>query len=158
MSRTVAPRPFVSPKRGVELITDLEGIVLDLLLAGDDPSLAVLRRQLSHTEVVEREFTGVGFFTRLRVPPAAPVLEQRPRLVIGDVYGKIAHLEHEAGFLLFVTDGVLDRLECFIVDKAWPSNASLERAFYMRPDAPGSSRLIETKTRDLEWALRRDGG
>lgn len=136
------------------MFTQLEGIVLNLLLAGDDPSLPVLRRQLSQAEVVEREFTGVGFFTRFQVSPAAPVLEQRSRLVIGDVYAQIAHLEHHAGFLLFVTGGVLVRLEGFIVDEAWPSNASLERAFYMRPEAPGSSRLIETGTRDLEWALR----
>jgi hypothetical protein len=47
--------------------------VLDMLLAGDHPVLAVLREQLASCWVVDRYWTGVGFFTTLRVTDDAPL-------------------------------------------------------------------------------------
>ena len=135
-------------------MNEIEKRALELLLAGDNATLHVLRTQLSAATVANREYTGVGFFTRLAVPTEAPRLKNRGKLVVGDVYGKIAGLAHDAGFLLFVNNGAIDCLECFIVDDRWPENAVMERAYYVRRATTASSNLIETKERDLEWALR----
>jgi hypothetical protein len=92
-----------------------------MLLAGDDPRLKALRRQLAGSRVRSREFTGVGFFTNLTVPPdatRAPVGAQR--VTLGDVAASMNGLAHGAGFVLFITDGMLDFLEGFTYDEPWP--------------------------------------
>ena len=134
------------------MLNDIETTVMGMLLAGEHPALAVLRDQLAAAEVIEREFSGVGFFTHFRVPACSPRLD-RGRLVIGDVHATLTGLEHDAGFLLFVTDGVLDMLECFIADDRWPNESQLVRACYVRRGAHGSSSLVETDVRDLQEAL-----
>jgi hypothetical protein len=135
-------------------MNELEQAILDKLLAGDDPLLSILRQQASTARVADRDYTGVGFFTSFTVPPTSPRLTSATRLVIGDVYAEVHDLEHPAGFLLFVSDGVIRTLECFIIDDKFPDNPRLERAYYVRPASQNSASLVETKTRDLNWALR----
>jgi hypothetical protein len=102
-------------------LTALERQVIATILAPDHPVMDALRRQLDAGTVAAREFTGVGFFTTLVVADgveAAPVT--RTRLHLGDVAATIEGLEHGAGFVLFVSDGVLDVLEGFAYDEPWP--------------------------------------
>ena len=132
------------------VVNELERKALEMLLAGDHPSLVVLREQLAVVDVQDREFSGVGFFTELRVPPSAARLDGRPRLIIGDVYAEVSGLEHPVGFLLFVSEGALDMLECFIHDDQWPaSEPTLVRAYYVRTGAE----VVETPCRDLQAAF-----
>jgi len=137
------------------VVNEIEQEVLRMLVAGDDASLAVLRRQLAFAEVESRDFSGVGFFTQLRVPESTPRLDGRPRLIIGDVYAEVSGLEHAVGFLLFISEGALDMLECFIHDDRWPtSSPTLLRAYYVHTHE-GSSEVVETRDRDLQWAFSR---
>ena len=136
------------------MMDHMERKALDMLLAGEDPLLEVLRAQLASVAVIERDFSGVGFHTSLSVPDGVPRAENCPRKVIGDVYAEITGLEHSAGFQLYVLNGVLDCLECYIVDSEWPNGATLIRAYYVQPQMPGSSQVVEAEKRDLEWALR----
>lgn len=135
------------------MLNEMEKRALEMLLAGEDDRLALLRSQLDSASVARRELPGAGFFTHLTVPSHLPRLRVR-KLVIGDLYSEIIGLPHPAGFLLFVTDGTLDFLECFIVDNRWPEDAQLHRPYYVHPSAPGSASLVETRERDLDWALR----
>jgi hypothetical protein len=135
------------------MLNEIETTVMDMLLAGEHPMLAVLRDQLAVAEIADREFSGVGFFLNFRIPASSPRVDQG-RLVIGDVYAKLTGLEHDAGFLLFVRDGALDTLECFIVDGRWPTDPELVRAYYVRREGSVSSALIETNIRDLETAFK----
>ena len=135
------------------MLNEIETTAMDMLLAGEHPALKVLRDQLAVAEVADREFSGAGFFVDFRVPASSPRVD-KGRLVIGDVYAELTGLEHDAGFLLFVTDGALDMLECFIVDDRWPSEPELVRAYYVRRDEGESSALIETNIRDLETAFK----
>jgi len=135
-------------------MNELERTIVTKLLQGDDPVLEVLRRQAADAHVSERDFTGVGFYATLSVPPHLPRLEGMPRLVIGDVYAEIDGLEHEAGFLLIVTNGAIDVLECFSIDDAFPQQPKLKRAYYVRPASGDTGSLVETQNRDLSWALR----
>jgi hypothetical protein len=81
-------------------------------------------------------------------------LSSRRRIVIHDVYAEVTGLQYGAGFLLFVVDGLIDTLECFIVESAWPTDARLTRLYYHRPKDESGGNLVETADRDLEWALR----
>jgi len=135
------------------MLNEIERTAIDMLLAGKHPVLAVLRDQLASAEVAHRELTGVGFFVYFRVPPSVPRLDKQ-RLVIGDVYAELTDLEHEAGFLLFIKDGALDTLECFIVDDRWPVAPRLVRAYYVRRDGSGGPALIETDVRDFDTAFK----
>ena len=136
------------------MLNQMERRALEMLLAGDNDELAVFRAQLSATTVASREFTGVGFFTRLSVPAELPGVKGRAHMVISDLCAEVSGLEHEASFLLFMEDGAIDVLECAIVDDHWPVDATLRRPYYVRPAAPGSSSIVETRERDLQWALR----
>lgn len=103
------------------LLNAFERAVLEKLLDGNHPVLATLRAQLNSCQVSSREFTGVGFFTNLKVDrsvKAAPT--SQPRIHVRGVGGNISGLKHGAGFVLFVTDGYLDFLEGFSYDEPWP--------------------------------------
>lgn len=78
-------------------LTPLEDAVLERLLAGEHPVLALLRGQLKEAEVVSRDLTGAGFFTSLRVPASCPPATVKcPRIVFGDVHATIEFAEHSA--------------------------------------------------------------
>ena len=103
-------------------MTPLERQVIATLLAPDHPVMDALRRQFDACRVASREFTGHGFFSTLVVADgveAAPVTLRQ--LDLGDVTATIDGLEHGAGFVLFVRDGVLHMLEGFAYDEPWPS-------------------------------------
>lgn len=115
----------------METLNALERDVLDKLLAGDHPSLMVLRRQLEASLVKERKFSGKGFFTELHVPedaPPAPTSKSRVRF--GDVIADVEGVEHGVGFLLFIDDGRLVMLEGYTFEGPWPEHAKLHRLAY----------------------------
>jgi hypothetical protein len=134
-------------------VNEIERQAMEYLLRGDHPLLATLRGQLAAARVTGREFTGVGFFTRFDVPPTASRLPSPRRIVISDVHADVAGLQHGAGFALFVEGGVLDTLECFIYEKAWPLDPKVLRVYYMRPQEPDAAAMVETPERDLQWAI-----
>jgi hypothetical protein len=102
-------------------LTPLERSVLDAALAGPGRTLESLRHQLENCRVRGREFTGVGFYTDLTPDDSKRVHEIREAdLRITDVWADIESLEHGAGFLLFVKDGLLQMLEGFTYDEPWP--------------------------------------
>lgn len=106
-------------------LTPLETAVLDMLLAGDDPQLAILREQRRLLRVTDRQHSGVGFFTNVAVPADAPKLPGGPGLRFGDVIADIAGLAHGAGFLLFVDGGVITMLEGHLWgDERWPDEVT----------------------------------
>src|SRR5262249_12674723 len=132
-------------------MNEVERQVMDFLLRGAHPVLALLREQLPVAEVVERKFSGIGFFTYFRVPPSAPRVPSCRRIVISDVDAEIEGLQHGAGFVLFVDEGILHMLEGFAYAASWPTDAKLKRIYYMHRKTPGSSAIVETAQRDLAW-------
>ncbi len=135
-------------------MNEIERQAMDFLLRGDHPVLAVLRDQAAVAPIAKRKFTGVGFFTDFAVPPTAARLSSGRRIVLEDVHAEVAGLQHGAGFLLFVDDGVINLLECFIYEGAWPEDTRLTRLYYLHPRHGSGGTLVETADRDLEWALR----
>lgn len=116
----------------------LEQQVLQMLLAGDDPVLSILRRQLEIAQRAPREYSGVGFFTHFRVPLEAPRLPGGPSFRFGDVIAEMDGLEHGAAFVLFVDGGVLTMLEGYTYDESW-----------QQPVSSINLKYINGKTRDF---------
>ena len=67
-----------------------------------------------------RRFSGVGFFTDFVVPTDAAVQRDLPNMEIGDVGAEFPCVQHGAGFVLFIRDGVVRMLEGYTYDEPWP--------------------------------------
>jgi hypothetical protein len=104
-------------------LTGLEDAVIRMLLDGDGPTLAQLRRQFEVATVTGRETTGTGFFTALAVP--AELRLQFKELQLEGVRATLVGVTHGAGFILFVEDGVLEGLEGYtLTDEPWPNEGA----------------------------------
>jgi hypothetical protein len=107
-------------------LTPLESEALKQLLAGEDPVLAGLRKQLAVADIRSREFTGVGFYVNFDLPKHVPrlheVLRVKPEFWLTGVKATVDSLEHGVGFLLHVKDGLLDFLEGYTYGESWPQN------------------------------------
>jgi hypothetical protein len=101
-------------------LAKVEAEVLGTLLRGDDPTLVVLREQYENAEVISRERTGVGFYTKWSVPANLPRLPRRPNFKLGQVSGSAANVRHGVGFVLFIKDGAIHMLEGYTFDEQWP--------------------------------------
>jgi len=115
---------------------DLEQKLMELLLQGDHPILAVLRQQYSSAKVVHREFTGVGFFTTFEVPENIPTVTPE-NIAGGNVDIDLENLPNGAGCVLFVGDGKLEMLECYTYTHPWPDRIvikALSNAFFPVPE------------------------
>ena len=103
-------------------LSDFERAVLAKTFQGSHPALGALREQLEQAEVLDREFTGVGFFTSFRVSGDAPRAKtKKDRIGFGDVVAELEGLDHGAGFVLFIDDGYLEMLEGYCFEETWPS-------------------------------------
>lgn len=101
------------------MLNQFESDVLAKLLEGDKPELVILREQLAKARV-SRKMTGVGFYLEFTFDNGVPRLDAQS-LQFGDVEAEIKGLEHGAGFLLFVRDGLLLMLEAYTYDEPWPA-------------------------------------
>jgi len=104
------------------MLTPLEKTVLDAMLDMPGEPFDTVRKQLTHAAIAKREFSGVGFFTYFIVPPDAPVRRDLPNKEISHVGAQFPSLQHGAGFVLFIRDGVISMLEGFTYDEPWPTN------------------------------------
>ncbi len=115
---------------------DLEQKLMDLLLQGDHPTLAVLRQQYSSAKVIRREFSGVGFFTTFKVPENIPKVTPE-NISGGNVDIELENMPNGAGCVLFVRDGKINMLECYSHTDPWPDRIvikSLSNAFFPLPE------------------------
>ena len=113
-------------------LAPIEQQALALLLDRDDEGFQVLRQQAEVASVVSREFSGVGFFTELSVPPDAPHLPDGTSIdPITGVGADIAGLQHGAGFVLFLAEGRLEMLEGFTYDEPWPDSYESFSVFHL---------------------------
>ena len=111
--------------------------VLEMLLDGDHPVLAVLREQLSACYVVDRYWSGVGFFTTLRVTDDAPLAPPKTP-PISDVWGEISGIEHGVGYVVFLEGGQLSLLEGFSFVSPWDGEDDVVRLYYDDPSRAGT--------------------
>ena len=119
----------------MERLSKLESAVLDALLAGDDPTLVVLRRQAAAAKLSAREETGVGFILTFDVPASEQPLATAD-FHFGDVSATVEGLKNGAGFVLFIRNGRLVALEGYSYDEAWPEEPGAFVLSYDREPRP----------------------
>jgi hypothetical protein len=120
----------------------LEAAVMDMLLAGDHPSLQKLRTQVAVGRIKSRQSTGgAGFFLELEVPGDAerPAIKQRS-LHITDVTAKLPELTRRVAFILMVREGCLAMLEAQAQDEEWPETVT---TFELRYTDPSRGALLD---------------
>ena len=88
---------------------DLERAVLDALADQVADHAPELRDQLASAQVIDRENTGAGFYTRLAIATGEKM--RGVRSPVGDIGADIKGLKHGMGFMLWLRDGVADTLE-----------------------------------------------
>lgn len=103
------------------MLTRLETEVMNLLLEGDAHEQKILRQQFSVATILKRELTGVGFFLNFLVPEDVPKLTDCKIKTIGNIGAKSPQIPNDAGFVLFLKDGVIDFLEGFTYSDPWPA-------------------------------------
>jgi len=85
-----------------------------------------MERQVEAAEADTREYTGMGFYTKLRIPEDAPLL--RPdRWKIEDMgHGFARHplLDGGACFILWIRNSRIVTLEGYSLDDGWPKDES----------------------------------
>lgn len=113
-------------------LNNLEQAVLDKLLAGDHPILAILRKQAAQTQLNKREYTGAGFYCDFLVGNNAPLVQGD--FDIGDVHAELEGLSHGAGFVLFIRGGRLSMLEGYTYDEQWPAHIKGFSLRYSEPE------------------------
>ena len=112
-------------------LNEFEQAVLEKLLAGDHPVLAVLRAQAQAARLASREYTGAGFFLSFDVPPDASLLPTKD-FHFGDVNAVVDGLRYGAGFVVFVRGGRLDTLEGYSYEEPWPKEIRGFKLSYQR--------------------------
>jgi hypothetical protein len=92
----------------MEILTPLEQAVLDAIALQVPEVADALAGQQGKVRVTARENTGAGFYTTFDVAQGSPIERASP---LGDVGGSIDGLEHGMGFLLWLQNGRIYRLE-----------------------------------------------
>jgi hypothetical protein len=109
-------------------LSDLERSVL-LAMAQHDGERETLLRQIETARVIDRDYTGVGLYTKLEVGGDVPKLKTKNRLI--EDYPKLS-LEHPdlevgAGVILWLDDARIHTIEFYTYTGNWPENESTFR-------------------------------
>jgi hypothetical protein len=131
-----------------DALTELERDVIATMLRHEHPVARLLRAQLDVCHIKSRNLSGVGFFTDIVVPQVLAV-SGLDSMHLNDAVLETDTLEHGAGFVLFIRNGMLEMLEGFTYDEPWPDkigNYSVGPAETLTPE----------DLRALQFAERRD--
>ena len=101
-------------------IVDVEYRVMDMLLAGDNECLSILRGQLNGISVLSRDLSGKGFYTKYLIAPGLDRLKNYPTFKLGDVNGSARNVAYGLGFLLYIAGGAISMLEGYTYGEPWP--------------------------------------
>lgn len=102
---------------------EFEEKVMNKLLFGENKILQLLRKQYKSSEIISRDFTGVGFFTRFKVDEELKIKNDFG-MEIGDICGLYeGNSNKDVDFVLFIRNGLIDCLEgCTFGSEEWPTD------------------------------------
>lgn len=117
--------------------TPLEHAALAAILAEGPKDRAAIEHQLVHSHVRSRQNTGGGFFTDLKVDPAAGAIEKKTAPLGNNVWIGIDGLELGLGMILHFKDGRASLLEGYAVGPEDTSAMDFAHARYAILSEPG---------------------
>ena len=134
------------------MVDEIERILLDALLQGDDPMLDQLRMQHRSMSVSSADFTGVGYFIHYEADTKLPPVSPR-NFHIDDVFFGFRDSFVTANAILFIRDGYIDFLELVVLDGDWPQQDTISEITYTnRTDEENI--CIQLETRDLGYVRK----
>jgi hypothetical protein len=119
--------------------TTIEKAVIQRFLQDADVALLVRNVNLEEVEVADRSFSGMGFLTEFVPSKAVKVMADGVSIRWGKVDANLNAMQTEAGFIVYVDDGVLNAVEGFIYGGgSWPESIDAIELYDFRPgEAPG---------------------
>ena len=107
-------------------LSEFEKMVLEGLIE-NDPEKEIIRLQLTGATVIDRDYTGVGLYTKIKVAENSPILSKSNRYIEEAPKTHLIHpeLEAGAGVILWFEEGKVSTLECYTYDGDWPKNEAL---------------------------------
>lgn len=98
----------------------LEKTLIEKMLA--DPEVNPIKHTVNFDSVIviERRFTGVGFFTDFQYSPETKLFDSSVSLRWGKVVARLNESKLETGYLVYVDDGYLTTIEGYTYGEDWP--------------------------------------
>jgi hypothetical protein len=99
-----------------------EDDVMKVILSEDEKFRNILEKQYKSAKIINREFTGVGFFTDFEIQDKTLKIENNPNFELGNIQAQLKKIEYGVGFVLFIRDGFITFLEGYTYDEPWPDD------------------------------------
>lgn len=103
-------------------IEQFESDVIKNIIAENSTISENLEKQYQAAKVINREFSGYGFYTNFEITDKKLRLKEIKNMELGNTQAKLDGLKFGAGFILFIKDGLIKSLECYTYDEPWPDN------------------------------------
>ena len=117
------------------MLNSLEKNIIEKILRySDDVVKEVLYKQYESIVVVNRSYTGTGFYTEFSIKDPDLIIDKNIQFKLGKIHAKIKGLKNGAGFVLYIKDGVIKMLEAYCYDESWPNNAEIIEIFEVKSD------------------------
>ena len=79
---------------------------MPMLLAGNHPVLETVRKQFERSHILNRNITGIEFFTSFEALDSQPRIELTRGPLINYVCAEVDGLDFGCGFSFFISDGL----------------------------------------------------
>ena len=122
----------------IEVRHQLAQRLMPLLLEGEDPCLACLRKQWHAAEVSIQAETNWGFYAHFVVPDGIEKAEP-PDFAGGSALIKVQGVANDAGCILYVRGGKLECLEVYTYDQPWEPPPQFGTVVQYVPIVPGQN-------------------
>ena len=103
---------------GSSELSALEREVMLVMFEGKPEQRKIIESQLGGTSVLSRNYSGVGFVTKLQVNAETRGLD----VPLRRIEGRHPRVPEPAEFVLTLKDGYLDTLEAFAFNGMWPDD------------------------------------
>lgn len=113
-------------------LTPIETQAVEMLLAGDDPRLALLRDQYLHIQSTTVVRSGVGQTREFQLQKNVPPLPDGDSFQISHVDAEVNEGTAVLSFILYVRNGLLDALESVSLLGDWPEQIHHFRLYVTR--------------------------
>ena len=107
----------------------MERAAMEAILSKPVDGMEILHAQFAAASVIERDHTGVGFYTTISVPSSVAPVEHRQELHDALFDGAAGQARSDPGgwvfFHLWLDDGYLSCLEGYTIRDSWPNEDDL---------------------------------
>lgn len=110
----------MSKEKNTMLFEQFESDVMQKILCEIPEMAEVLLKQYESAIVLNREFTGCGFFTKYQINDEYLSLKQKKNIELGSVEANINNVQDGVGFVLYIRNGFIDSLEGYTYGEPWP--------------------------------------